>query len=70
MSELAWSAAELADEFHCCVEIIERLTTEGRIPHVRLSPRKTIYPKQQIADWLATEARAATVLAELKNTSA
>lgn len=68
MSELAWSAVELADQFGCCVQIIERLTAEGRLPCVRLSPRKTIYPKAQIAEWLADEARASTVLAELDDT--
>lgn len=67
MSELVWtSAGELADELGCCVEIVEELTEAGRIPHVRLSPRKTIYPKAQIVEWLADEAHASTVLGELE----
>lgn len=67
MSELVWtSAAELAAEFGCCVEIIEDLTARGRIPHVRLSPRKVVYPKPEVREWLRDEAHASTILGELE----
>lgn len=66
MSDLVWaSAAELADELGCCETTVHRLTTTGRIPHVRLSPRKVVYPKAALLDWLTDEARASTILAEL-----
>lgn len=66
-SELVWtSPGELAAELGCCIEIVEQLTDTGRIPHVRLSPRKVIYPKAQIAEWLEDEAHASTILAELE----
>lgn len=66
MSELAWTARELADELHCCLSAVERLTAEGRIPHVRLTPRKVIYVKDEIRQWLADESHASTVLFELE----
>ena len=66
MSELTFTPAELARELGCCIEIIDQLIDEGRLPHVRLSPRKVVIPKQALMEWLEDEARASTVLAELE----
>lgn len=66
MSDLVYTPAQLADQLGCCIEIIDRLTDEGRIPHVRLSPRKVVHPKPQIEEWLADEAHASTILGELE----
>lgn len=69
MSDLVYTPAQLAEQLGCCIEIINRLTEEGRIPCVRLSPRKIVHPKRQIEQWLADEATASTLLAELQAAS-
>jgi excisionase family DNA binding protein len=69
MSELAWTPAELAEQFGCEIRIIYRLIHEGRIPHVAISPQRVIIPKKQLEQWLADEAHAAVILAELQAAS-
>lgn len=69
MSELVYTPGELAEQLGCDVRIVIRLTDEGRIPAVRLSARKVVHPKRQIEEWLAAEADASTVLAELRAVS-
>lgn len=56
MSDLAWTPAELAEQLGVEIRIIRRLTQQGRIPHVRLTSQRIVYPKRQIDQWLATEA--------------
>lgn len=67
MSELVYTPVQLADELGVCIETIRRLTAEGRVPHVRLSAQRVVYPKAQIEQWLADEARAMTILAEIES---
>lgn len=66
MSDLIFTPAELAEQFGCDVRIVDRLIIEGRLPHVRLSPRKIVIPKVPLEQWLADEATASTLLAELE----
>lgn len=66
MTDLVYTPADLADQLGVCMETIRRLTAEGRVPHVRLSPHRVIYPKKQIDEWLAAESDASTVLHELE----
>lgn len=66
MSDLVWTATQVADQLGVCVEIVHELTADGRLPHVRLSQRKTVYPKKQVEEWLAGEAHASTLLFELE----
>jgi len=66
MSDLVYTPAQLAEQLHCCVEIVEGLIDQGRIPHVVISPRKVVIPKVALIQWLEDEARASTVLAELE----
>lgn len=66
MSELVWTPAEVAGQLGCCETIIDRLIDDGRIPHVRISARKTVIPKAALARWLDDEAHASTILAELE----
>lgn len=66
MSDLVWTVTQVAEQLGVNREIVEELTSEGRLPHVRLSQRKIVYPKKQVEEWLADEARASTVLFELE----
>lgn len=66
MSDLAWTPAELAEEFGCEVRIIHRLIHEGRIPHVAISPQRVIIPKKPLEEWLADESHASTLRWELE----
>lgn len=66
MSDLVYTPAELAQQFGCDVRIIDRLIDEGRVPHVRISPRKVVIPKVPLEEWLADEAQASTILYELE----
>lgn len=66
MSDLVWTPAEVADQLGCCDAIIDRLIDDGRIPHVRISARKTVIPKAALAQWLEDEAHASTIFAELE----
>lgn len=69
MSELAWTPAELAEQFQCEVRLIHRLIHEGAIPHVKISPQRVIIPKRPLEQWLADEATASTLLAEIRAAS-
>jgi excisionase family DNA binding protein len=69
MSELIYTPAELAEQLGVSDQTIRRLTAEGRLPHVRLSRQRVIYPKKQIDEWLAAESGASTVLYELEATT-
>lgn len=66
MSDLVYTPAELAQQFGCDIRIVDRLLDQGRIPHVRLSPRKVVIPKVPLEQWLADEAHASTILFELE----
>lgn len=66
MSDLVYTPAELADQFGCCVDIVDQLIGEGRLPHVRLTARKVVIPKVPLEQWLADEAHASMVLFELE----
>jgi len=66
MSDLAYTPAELAKEFSCDVRIIDQLIDAGRLPHVRLSPRKVIIPKIPLQQWMADESHASTLRWELE----
>lgn len=70
MSDLVYTPAELAQHFRCDLRIVEQLIGEGRIPHVRLSPRKVVIPKVQLEQWLADEAHASTIIWELEHDGA
>lgn len=66
MSDLVFTPAELADQLGICLQTVRRLTDEGRVPHVRLSAQRVVYPKRQIEQWLDDEAHASTILFELE----
>jgi excisionase family DNA binding protein len=55
MSELAGDRNEVARRIGASVDVVDQLTAEGRIPHIRLGPRKTIYPWAAVERWLLSE---------------
>jgi excisionase family DNA binding protein len=67
VSDLVYTPAELAEQFGCDVRIVDRLIAEGRVPHVRISARKVVIPRQALVEWLEDEARASTLLFELEH---
>jgi excisionase family DNA binding protein len=55
---LTGTPAEVADALGCDVETVRSLIADGRIPHLKLSARKTVVPWAALEDWLAAESRA------------
>jgi hypothetical protein len=53
---LALRREPLAKAMGVNVKVIDELTRENRIPHLRLTDRLVIYPVGAVADWLAAEA--------------
>lgn len=57
MGEGAMNTAAVARYLSVTEDLIQKLTREGRIPHIRLSERNVVYPKLAIDEWLLDEAR-------------
>ena len=57
MGEGAMNTAGVARYLSVTEDLIQKLTREGRIPHIRLSERNIVYPKAAIDEWMLDAAR-------------
>lgn len=57
MTDGAMTTAEVARYLSVTEDVVQELTREGRIPHVRLTTRNIRYPKNAIDAWMLDEAR-------------
>lgn len=55
MADAAMTTAGVAVYLGITEDAVQEMVRERRIPHIRLSPRKTIYPRAAIDQWLLTE---------------
>lgn len=54
--EAVLTVAEAGAYLRADEAFVRDLIREGRIPHVRLGPRKVIIPRQALDEWLHSEA--------------
>lgn len=57
-SGLTGTPAEVAEELNCGVGMVEALMDQGRLPFVKLGPRKRVISWAALEEWLAAESRA------------
>jgi excisionase family DNA binding protein len=58
MTDLVGTPAEVASRLGCCEATVRRLIAEGRLPHVKLSPKKPVVSWAALNEWLASESAA------------
>lgn len=65
-SDLAGTVEQVAERLQVSESTVWRLISQGRLPHVRLTPKTIRVVWRELEQWLADESHASTIIAELE----
>lgn len=57
MSDLVGTVAQVAARLEVSEDLVQELIRKGRMPFIRLGPRKTVVPWAALEEWLLREAQ-------------
>lgn len=65
-SPLVATPLEVADALQCSIDVVRDLKRSGRLPYIQLTKAMWAVPWAALNEWLATEAHASMIHAELQ----